>query len=63
LLRLVAWTATREFDEAYGSSSEFDALCKALQAGRDLDAYEVKLRLVSELSKEVRRMRAGRAAL
>lgn len=58
-LQMAVYTTTREFEEARGTSREFDRLCKAQAAQRDLDAYEVKLRLLAELRAEVRRQRTG----
>jgi hypothetical protein len=52
-------TATREFEEARGTPREFDALCRALQAQRDLDAYEVKMALLAELRAEVKPKRTA----
>jgi len=56
--QMAAYAATREFEEARGTPREFDALCAALAAGRELDAYEVKLRLLAELRAELKRKRA-----
>jgi len=59
--KLAAYSAGRDFEEARGTPGEFDVLCKALRAQRDLDAYEVKLGLLAELRAEVRQKRAARA--
>lgn len=56
-LEWARYIAHREWAEARGTPSEFDALCKALEAGRELDAYEVKLRLLAELRAKVKRQR------
>jgi hypothetical protein len=58
-LQVALYTAGREFEEARGTPREFDALCRWSAAERELDAYEAKMRLVSELSAAVRRSRAG----
>jgi hypothetical protein len=57
-LQLAMYVANREFQEARGTPAEFDALCRALQAGRDLDAYELKMEMLTELRAELRRKRA-----
>lgn len=59
LLMEAAYFAHLEWQEARGTPREFDALCKALQSQRDLDACEAKLRLLAELRAELRRQRAG----
>jgi hypothetical protein len=61
--QMAAYVASREFTEARGTPREFDALCRALRAGRDLDAHEVKLRLLGELKAEARRKRATRGTV
>ena len=42
------YSAQREYEEARGTPREFDALCKISQAERDLEAYQIKLRLLRE---------------
>lgn len=57
--RYAAWL---DWEAARGTPGEFDALCRSLQAGRELDAYEVKMRLLAELKAERKRRQAtGRA--
>jgi hypothetical protein len=48
-----------EWREALGTPGEFDALCKALQAQRDLGAYEVKLLRLAELQAAVKELKAS----
>jgi hypothetical protein len=60
-LQMEAYSAECEFRAARGTPGAFDALCKALQARRDLDAFELKLWQLAELRAEVRRLRAERA--
>ena len=48
----------REYEEAKGTAREFDALCRALQAGRDLEAYQIKLRLLRELRAGLKQRKA-----
>jgi hypothetical protein len=61
LLQEVSYFAHLDWQEARGTPREFDALCRALQAQRDLDAYEDRLGQLAELRAEVRRIRAGKA--
>ena len=56
-LQLALFVATREFEDAKGTDREFEALCRALRAGRALDAYEVKLAYLAELRDEVAQRR------
>jgi hypothetical protein len=58
-LQMQRYIAYREWQEARGTPREFDALCRALQAGRELDAYEEKLGQLAELRAELRRQRVG----
>lgn len=53
-LQLALYVATREFDEAYGTARQFDALCRAVAAGRDLDDYEAKMALVAKMRRAVK---------
>ncbi len=59
VLQMAFYTATREFEEAYGTPGEFDALCRWAKAQRELEAYEGKLRLLAELRAAVRARRAA----
>ena len=59
LLLEARYFAVREWEEARGTPREFDALCKALQARRDLDAYEFKLLQLAELSAAVKELRVA----
>ncbi len=54
-----SYFAHLEWQEAKGTPREFDALCKALQAQRDLDAYEFKLLQLAELRAAVKELRAA----
>jgi hypothetical protein len=56
---MALYTANCEFDEARGTPREFDALCKASAAKRELGSYEVKLRLLAELRAEASRRRVA----
>jgi hypothetical protein len=60
-LQMALYSATRDWEEARGTPGEFDALCEVTRAERDLDTYEVKLRLLAELRAELKRQRAGKA--
>jgi hypothetical protein len=63
-LRLqAAYEAICEFDAARGTPREFDALCKALAAQREVEDYEAKLQRLAELGAEVRRRRAERGTV
>jgi hypothetical protein len=53
---------TRAWQEARGTPGEFDALCKALQARRDLDAYEVRLLYLAHLKAAGKELRAAPAS-
>jgi hypothetical protein len=61
LLIEASYYAHLEWQEARGTRREFGALCKALQAQRDLDAYEFKLRRLAELRAAVRELKASPA--
>ena len=52
------YIAVREWGEARGTPREFDALCKALGARRDLDAYEAKLLQLAHLRAAVKELKA-----
>jgi hypothetical protein len=52
------YTVHREYEEARGTAREFDALCEALQATRDLEAYQIKLRLLRELKAGLKQRKA-----
>jgi len=54
-LQMQRYVAYCEWQGAKGTPREFDALCRALQAGRELDAYEAKLERLAELRVELRR--------
>jgi hypothetical protein len=57
------YIAVIEWEEARGTPRDFDALCRALQARRDLDAYEVKLLQLAHLKAAVKELKAdGRSA-
>lgn len=56
---MALYSANRDFEEAKGTSREFDTLCKALQAGREVGAYEVKMRLLAELRAELKQRKAA----
>ena len=58
LLIEASYFAHLEWQEARGTPREFDALCKALQAQRDLDAYEFKLLRLAHLRAAVRELKA-----
>jgi hypothetical protein len=58
LLVEAAYFADLEWQEARGAPGEFDALCRALQARRDLDAYEVKLLQLAHLKAAVKELKA-----
>ena len=58
-LQMALYSARRDWEDARGTPGEFDALCKVTHAERDLDAYEVKLRLLAELRAELKRRRAA----
>jgi hypothetical protein len=63
LLMEASYFAQLEWQEAQGTAREFDVLCKALQAQRDLDAYEFKLLQLAELRAAVKELEAdGRSA-
>ena len=47
-----------EYEEARGTPGEFDALCRLNQTATDLEAYQIKLRLLREL-KAARRQRTA----
>ena len=53
------YIAVIEWEEARGTPREFDALCKALRAQRDLNAYEVKLLRLAELRAAVKELKAA----
>ena len=57
-LLLARYVAYCDWEAARGTPREFDALCRSLQADRELDAYEVKMRLLAELKAERRRRQA-----
>ena len=61
VLQMALYVATREFEEAYGTPGEFDALCQWSKAKRELDEYETKLRRLAELRAELKRQRAEAA--
>lgn len=63
LLLQAAYDTSRTFEEARGTPGEFGALCKALAAQRELDAYEGKLQRLSELRAEAKRRRPGRGSV
>ena len=58
-LQMALYSARRAWEDARGTPGDFDALCKVTYAERDLDAYEVKLRLLAELRAELKRRRAA----
>jgi hypothetical protein len=58
---MALYSAVRDWEAARGTPGEFDALCKVTRAESELDAYEVKLRLLAELRAAVKRTRAGKA--
>jgi hypothetical protein len=60
-LLMARHTAEREFEAARGTPGEFDALCRWSAADREVDAYEVKLRLLAELRAAAKRRRAPEA--
>jgi hypothetical protein len=57
--QLRAFAAGQEFTDTQGTNREFDALCRALKAQRELDAYEAKLVQYYDLRDELRERRAG----
>jgi hypothetical protein len=57
------YIAVTGWQEARGTAREFDALCRALQAGRELDAYEAKLVRLAVLRAKVKRIRAAPPAM
>ena len=58
VLMEASYFAHLEWQEARGTNREFDALCRALQAGRDLDVYEVKLLRLAHLRAAVKELKA-----
>jgi len=54
----VSYFAHLEWQEARGTPREFGALCKALQAQRDLAGYEAKLVRLAVLKAKVKRLKA-----
>jgi hypothetical protein len=44
-----AYAARQAYEEARGTPGEFDALCRALDAERGLEAYQIKLRILRDL--------------
>jgi hypothetical protein len=58
-LLLARYAAHLDFEAARGTPREFDALCRALQAGREVTGYEVKMRLLAELKAERKRRNAA----
>ncbi len=58
-LQLAAYSANRDFGEERGTPGQFDALCRALQAGRELDAYEAKMSRLAQLRAAKRRRGRG----
>jgi hypothetical protein len=57
-LGVARYAALLEFETARGTPREFDALCRLLQARRELDAYEAKIRLLALLRAKRKRRRA-----
>jgi hypothetical protein len=57
--QLQLYAAEVEFKEARGTPREFGALCRALQARRDLKAYEIKLVRYYDLRDALRERRAA----
>ena len=55
-----SYFAHLEWREAAGTPREFGALCKALAAKRDLDAYEAQLTRLAGLRAEVRQLAKAR---
>ena len=53
------YIAVIEWEAARGTPRAFDAFCKALQAQRDLDAYELKLLQLAHLRAAVKELKAG----
>jgi len=53
--------AEAEFREAQDTNRQFDALCRALKAGRELAAYEAKMAYLAELRAELAERRAAAA--
>jgi hypothetical protein len=58
-LQMALYSASRDWEEARGTPGEFDALCRWSRAGRELDEYEAKLRLLAALRAELKRGRAA----
>lgn len=61
-LQMALYIATSEYREARGTPREFDALCKASRAERELTACEDKLAELKRLRAELRRRKAGGTA-
>jgi hypothetical protein len=57
-LLLARYVAHCDWQAARGTPGEFDALCRALQAGREVSGYEAKMRLLAELKAERKRRQA-----
>ena len=55
------YIAVTGWQEARGTPREFDALCRALAAQRDLDAYEAKLLQLAHLRAAVKELKAAAA--
>lgn len=54
-----AYGAWQDFQEAKGTSGELDALVKALDTDRAVEAYQIKMRLAKMMRDELRKGKTG----
>ena len=57
-LLVARYTAHCEWEEARGTPTEFDALCRALEAGRQVETFELKIAFAAELRAAIKARQA-----